>query len=338
MSFETRILRWSHQLVLSCVLVCLFASCATSPNKWVPVPPDNTVAFLYRSGYEGDDGRASFVSQLMMDNVEQPGVNILRIPPGTHTLKCMARIIDSSGYWDSTEAVDIALDARAGHSYLVCARILEEYKGRKCLAQVETKDISLIEPTYSNDTARTKTLIAEGADPNGQLAYGASALSGLYRVTPLGLACQRGNIEVINLLLAANAKTDMLCSMPDEEETFFRILSLTPLGIACAKGNAEVVKVLLASKVDVNAICVGVPGLGLPEGNGAWTPLHIAAHFGHLEVTKLLVDNGADVFAVEKDKPLHKATPSKLARKSGHTEVADYLESIEAQHPPKEER
>jgi cytochrome c len=84
---------------------------------------------------------------------------------------------------------------------------------------------------------------------------------------------------------------------------------VTPLYIAAIRGKPDTTRLLIEQGADVN----------LPSRNGS--PLHGAAQTGCLECVKLLVEAGADVNAITpaREPAVH------LARKFGHSEVADYL-------------
>jgi len=89
--------------------------------------------------------------------------------------------------------------------------------------------------------------------------------------SPLTLACYRGNIEVVKIILKhkcnINANSDMG----------------TPLMAAVVKGQEEIVKLLLESKADVN----------LPDANGT-TPLIYATIFKHFTIIEMLLQQNAD--------------------------------------------
>ena len=96
-------------------------------------------------------------------------------------------------------------------------------------------------------------------------------------ITALEWAARKGHTEVVNTLLANEAKVNVRRSTD----------GVTPLFIASQEGNVQVVKLLLDHKADVNEKCA----------NGGFTPLYTAAWNGHTEVVKLLLDHKADVNA-----------------------------------------
>jgi uncharacterized protein len=88
---------------------------------------------------------------------------------------------------------------------------------------------------------------------------------------PLTLACYRGNIEVVKVILKSNADVNANSSMG------------TPIMAAVVKGKTEIVKLLINKNADVN----------LPDSNGT-TPLIYATMFKNTEIITLLLKNKAD--------------------------------------------
>ena len=93
--------------------------------------------------------------------------------------------------------------------------------------------------------------------------------------TPLHIAFQRDNIEIIMALLDRGADVNII----DDEQN-------TPLHLACKKGNIELVNKIINKGVDINA----------SNGN-QYTPLHLACKNGNVELVNKLIDKGADVNA-----------------------------------------
>ena len=120
--------------------------------------------------------------------------------------------------------------------------------------------------------------------------------------TPLYIACMKGYVEVVKLLLS---KEGIYINKPTK-------IGETPLYIACMKGYVEVVKLLLdRDDIDVNLS----PTIGE-------TPLFIASTVGHTAVVKLLLDrDDIDVNTSMQNG----MTPLKIATKNKHTEIAKLL-------------
>ncbi|UCG66969.1 MAG: ankyrin repeat domain-containing protein, partial [Deltaproteobacteria bacterium] len=152
---------------------------------------------------------------------------------------------------------------------------------------------SLHEVAIEGDLDRVKAMLAGGANVNAWDQLNASALH---------YACQQGNIEVAELLIAKGARVDAGRA--------------TPLHYAVEKGHKEVVELLIAKGANVNATR-GYPA----EGD---TPLHSAARGGHKEIVELLIAKGANVnatrgYPAEGDTPLHSAA------RAGHKDIVELL-------------
>jgi ankyrin repeat protein len=131
-------------------------------------------------------------------------------------------------------------------------------------------------------------LLSYGADPNDGLTTAAEAGHGeVIRLlvakgvqpTTLGLAlieaAQRGDVEIVNQLLAAGAD-------PNARRSFDQ---KTPLLVASEWGNLACVERLLAAGANLEAV----------DYHGKNTSLILAAKGGHLAVVKKLVEAGAQV-------------------------------------------
>ncbi len=93
--------------------------------------------------------------------------------------------------------------------------------------------------------------------------------------TPLQIAFQRDNIEIIMALLDRGADVNV----SDKEGN-------TPLHLACEKGNIELVNKIINKGADINT----------SNGN-QYTPLHLACKNGNVELVNKLINKGADVNA-----------------------------------------
>ncbi|OLP73222.1 Cortactin-binding protein 2, partial [Symbiodinium microadriaticum] len=128
-----------------------------------------------------------------------------------------------------------------------------------------TQVAALRDAARSGRTSEVETLLHRPQDPDSGPP------------TPLFVAAEHGHLQVIRLVLEANADKDKA----DEN-------GATPLYIAAQNGQLEVVRLLLEANVDKDKA----------KHSGA-TPLYIAAEKGQLTVVRLLLEANAD-----KDKAL----------------------------------
>jgi ankyrin repeat protein len=118
---------------------------------------------------------------------------------------------------------------------------------------------------------------------------------------PLGMAIDRGHVEIVECLLKAGAN-------PHCGST-----ATTGLGLAAENGEAEIMQLLLARRVDVNT----------PIAPDGWTALLAAIQNGHRSVVQLLVTAGANVNVWSRGE-----TPIILAAKCEEREIYNYLYPI----------
>jgi ankyrin repeat protein len=118
---------------------------------------------------------------------------------------------------------------------------------------------------------------------------------------PLGMAIDRGHVEIVECLLKAGAN-------PHCGST-----ATTALGLAAENGEAEIIQLLLARRVDVNT----------PIAPDGWTALLAAIQNGHRSVVQLLVTAGANVNVWSRGE-----TPVILAAKCEEREIYNCLYPI----------
>ncbi|MGJ8696941.1 MAG: ankyrin repeat domain-containing protein [Verrucomicrobiaceae bacterium] len=144
----------------------------------------------------------------------------------------------------------------------------------------------LVDAAHRNDLAEVTRLLEAGA---------AAGETNRYGVSPLSLACQSGNVEMIRVLLAKGA--DANAALKGGE---------SPLMTASRTGVLDAVKVLVEAGAKLEA----------REHRGQ-TALMWATAEGHLEVVRFLVDEGADFRT-----PLQGGfTPMLLAVREGHIDL-----------------
>jgi len=140
------------------------------------------------------------------------------------------------------------------------------------------------------DVAAVRALIQKKADVNAAQDDGATALH---------WAVYRDNVEVVDMLLRAGAK-----SAPNRE-------GMTPLAMAALYGSAQIVDRLLKSGGDAKAL-----------GPNGESMLMFAARNGNPDVIRLLVEAGANVNARE---PLRGTTALMWAVEQRHPEAVAAL-------------
>ena len=155
-------------------------------------------------------------------------------------------------------------------------------------------DSPLLVYTYKAPSTLAKPIVAAllkaGADPNVSEKN--------LNITPLHIACLRGQEDIVQLLLKAKANINAL----DRHGN-------TPLCLAAGYGHKVIVEQLLLAGADIEL-----------EKNGGFTPLFIAAAKGHLEIIKILIQNGASI-----KRNRYGTTPQAIAAKMGYTEIFEFL-------------
>lgn len=164
----------------------------------------------------------------------------------------------------------------------------------------------------------------------------------IYGVTPLHLACNRGNRSAVEVLLAKGGINvniqDKQQDTPLHDACLFgdewiveKLLdsgadalitndeNLIPLHIACREGFTEVVKVMMRMRFDKCSEMVS------SYDNQYNTPLHFACRSGNVEIAKLLFLNRADPTAIKEDG----ITPLHIAAREDFVEIAEVLLQFE---------
>ena len=226
---------------------------------------------------------------------------------------------------------------KTAHEHLTAlhlsARYLPRFQDRYVEAQ--ERDDQEAEVTNASTSRRAiRYLINDcGVDVN---------VGDLYGVTPLHMACSRGNLAALEVLVeSSDIKLDepdnnqdtplheaCLAGDPDVVETLLKkmrekfVLFLqrndekqTPLHIACKEGLGDVVKLILQYAGDQS------DGLVKAQDNELNFPLHLACEGGSKEVVETLLREGADVEVVKQDE----ITPLHIAARLGLVEIANIL-------------
>lgn len=165
---------------------------------------------------------------------------------------------------------------------------------RDCAGDLDTAEdatnTSLMAAIADDDLELVRQAVTEGGNLNRydwNVGY-----------SPLGMAIDRGHVEIAKYLLDAGANPH--CGS----------IVTTALGVAAERGEAEIVQMLLACGIDVNA----------PVGRDGWTALLAAIKNGHRSVVQLLVTAGANVNVWSQGE-----TPILLAAKAEEREIYNYL-------------
>lgn len=164
-------------------------------------------------------------------------------------------------------------------------------------------------------------------------------------ITPLHLAVQSGNADVITALIKAGAPIDA------GKKTAGGIGGVTPLHQAVYQLREDIVDILLQLGADPNRSMNGwytplhvaaekssasiatrlieagalVDSRAAVGDHGDMTALHVAAQHGHLSVVRVLAQNGADLFATRRFADRSRITALHLATENGFVETVQVL-------------
>ena len=167
-------------------------------------------------------------------------------------------------------------------------RLLVEGMTREPVSNAGISLVNYVNPELEELTHVTKNVIIKIT--NMQEVFNKVDLDIIYRYhTPLQLACAKGDLEVVKILLAAGADVNKG--------------NMTPLYLASSNGHLEVVKFLTEKGADIN-IKLSDP-FYLKKMNGyqviiekicCWSPLHIACFNKHFKIINFLIDAGANLY------------------------------------------
>jgi hypothetical protein len=238
-------------------------------------------------GVEGDSdwGRRWYSICLQAARYMDGWTNIKRVPDGpyneTELKKYFESRLELARHLTETKAQ--GLDGGGG-------------KGAPGVVEVQNAEAFIV-ASLNGDASAVRDLLASGADVNASLSGGYYVSGGKGSLphggTALMAAAAHGHLEVVELLLAAQANVEARTKSRE-----------TALILAAREGSAEVVKALLRAKAKVNAKMTG--------GN---TVLHEASNRLRLGIVKTLIAAGANVNA--KSIQVHYLSPALILTKSG---------------------
>lgn len=245
----------------------------------------------------------------------------LKLACGNHAPHVIECVVDAGA--DINEHMGIyrytALQVAAGAGYLP---LVNRLLGDRAQLDAQASDgrTALFEATINDQKETAKVLIAAGAklhlyDEHGWTPLHVAAANGkedlveallvfLYQspeplnaktrtgFTPLYLACEKGILSIVRLLLST--PVDVNCANGQNQETALHVLA--------RKNSIPLLKLLLEKKPTVDA-----------RTQSGHTPLFLAYLHGHIDASRLLFAAGANINAVcgrEAETPLYPAIRS----------------------------
>ena len=167
------------------------------------------------------------------------------------------------------------LHLAAGNGFRSVAEVLLAH-GADVNAKTGTGSTPLLMAAANGFRSVAELLLAHGADPNASTTDVRSSSQVRYIGTPLHVAAVRGDVALMELLLANKSNISAATGY-----------GRTPLDVAAGAGNLAIASTLLSHGADVNAKNSGTDSKG-------WTPLHYAVNSNQKEMVALLLKNKAD--------------------------------------------
>ena len=167
------------------------------------------------------------------------------------------------------------LHLAAGNGFRSVAEVLLAH-GADVNAKTGAGSTPLLMAAANGFRSVAELLLAHGADPNASTTDVRSSSQVRYIGTPLHVAAVRGDVALMELLLANKSNISAATGY-----------GRTPLDVAAGAGNLAIASTLLSHGADVNAKNSGTDSKG-------WTPLHYAVNSNQKEMVALLLKNKAD--------------------------------------------
>lgn len=204
---------------------------------------------------------------------------------------------------DARGCVPLHLAARSGYSDIV--RLLIKFSSK----EIETTDVESSNPIHlavqGDHLEVIRILCQQQVQQYALDVFSSIGSSGEVQsaLTPLHLACHKGNSDIVDLLLFYGAHAEIT-------GTYNSISLYTPLHISCSRGFRDIIEKLINRGANPMAT----------TANGS-TPLHCAATYGHEQIVVYLMDLIYDINVQDQQGRL----PIHLAAQHGHHEVLKKL-------------
>ena len=135
--------------------------------------------------------------------------------------------------------------------------------------------------------------------------------------TPLQWACQENHIEIVRMLLDANAAVDAR-----GQGGLFEFYTPLLLSVLFTRVSYDITKLLVDANADIHARVLEDESYPNVEPPDNFTPLMVAAEGGSVDVVKLLLDRGANV---NDHDDIWQSSPLIEASREGHWPVVRLL-------------
>lgn len=161
---------------------------------------------------------------------------------------------------------------------------MKEQRARKTDGSRDRKGHDLLSSIRYKDADGVRRAIEAGENVN-------EPFSGRTGASPLLLAVEEGNTEIVRLLIGAGADVNYV--LPQQEFHSSNTSGVSALLVAVDKGNSEILRLLIDAGADVNYV---LPEQKFPSKNATGaSALLLAVKAGDEKIVKQLIDGGADL-------------------------------------------